>query len=113
MDLLDMVQPVKAEKKEKKEKEKPAKKESKGNTVKKEVKKTSDEEEYKFPFVIYLAAEKKDVSHIFEEGEIYSGEEITKAMLEHGYYEFAGQVTYDYMEDDNVLVPTFQQHKKG
>lgn len=110
MDLLDMVKPVKAEKKEKK---KPAKQGSKDNAVKKEVKKTSDEEGYKFPFVIYLAAEKKDVSHIFEEGEIYSGEEITKAMLEHGYYEFAGQVTYDYMEDDNVLVPTFQQHKKG
>lgn len=69
--------------------------------------------EYKYPFEIYLAAEKRDVSYIFADGQVYTEDQITKAMLEHGFYEFAGNVKYDYIKDDNVLVPVFQQHKKG
>lgn len=84
----------------------------------KKEKKSSDEiqkveEKFKYPFTIYLAAENRDVSHIFDEGVEYSESEITKAMLEHGFYEFAGNVSYDFMESDNVIVPVFQQHKKG
>lgn len=65
------------------------------------------------PFRIYLAAQKMDVSHIFEDGQTYSDTEITKAMLQHGYYEFSGSVKYDFVESENILVPIFQQPKKG
>lgn len=71
------------------------------------------EKSFTAPFLIYLAAEKREFSHIFEAGKSYTEKEITKAMLEHGYYDFAGSVTYDFKESDNVLVPVFQQHKKG
>lgn len=93
--------------------EKPKKKDKKAEktVVKKEEKPKG--KKYKYPFEIYLAAKKRDVSHIFEDGAEYTTDEITKAMLQHGFYEFSGNVTYDYMEKDNVLVPVFQQHKKG
>lgn len=106
MDLMSMLTAKTVE-------EKPKKKEKK---VGKTATKKEDNpvgKKYKYPFEIYLAAEKRDVSHIFEEGTEYTADEITKAMLQHGFYEFSGSVTYDYMEKDNVLVPVFQQHKKG
>lgn len=65
------------------------------------------------PFRIYLAAQKMDVSHIFEDGQTYTESQITKAMLQHGYYEFSGSVKYDFIESENILVPIFQQPKKG
>ncbi|MDO4528481.1 MAG: hypothetical protein Q4C03_06850 [bacterium] len=65
------------------------------------------------PFRIYLAAQKMDVSHIFEENQTYTESQITKAMLQHGYYEFSGSVKYDFVESENILVPIFQQPKKG
>lgn len=65
------------------------------------------------PFRIYLAAQKMDVSHIFEDGQSYASADITKAMLQHGYYEFSGSVKYDFVESENILVPIFQQPKKG
>jgi len=74
---------------------------------------TKIDRKYKYPFQVYLAGRMLDVTHIFEENQEYTSEEINKKMLEHRYYEFAGQTTYDYIEADNVLVPTFQQHKKG
>lgn len=101
--LFDMLEPVEVSSKE--EKKKPEKQASK--------KETKGEKKYKYPFEIYLAAEKRDVSYIFENDKEYTDTEITKKMLEHGFYEFAGSVTYDFMEKDNVLVPIFQQHKKG
>ena len=73
----------------------------------------ANEKSFKAPFRIYLAAEKRDVTHIFEDGKEYTPEEITKAMLQHGYYEFSGSVKYDYVLSENVLVPIFQQPKKG
>lgn len=109
MNLMDMIKPV-AETKV------GPKKDKKAVTKKVETKKTESkkaDKAFKYPFEIYLAAEKKDVSHIFEEGIEYTPEQITKKMLEHGFYEFSGNVTYDFIEKDNVLVPTFQQHKKG
>lgn len=89
--------------------EKPKKKSVDKKTETKKVKVKS----FTAPFLIYLAAEKREFSHIFEAGKSYTEKEITKAMLEHGYYDFAGSVTYDFKESDNVLVPVFQQHKKG
>lgn len=77
-------------------------------------KKTEDKpKKYKYPFVMYYAAQNIDVSHIFEEDKEYTADEITQAMLAHQFYEFSGSITYDFIEADNVLVPTFQQHKKG
>lgn len=106
MDLMSMLTAKSVEKKPKKKEKKAEKK-----VVKKEEKLKG--KKYKYPFEIYLAAEKRDVSHIFEDGTEYTTDEITKAMLQHGFYEFSGSVTYDYMEKDNVLVPVFQQYKKG
>lgn len=91
--------------------EEPKKKSTHKKATKKE--KEKSEKSYTAPFLIYLAAEKRNLSHIFEDGKTYTETDITKAMLEHGYYDFAGNVTYDYKEKDNVLVPAFQQHKKG
>lgn len=109
MDLMSMLQPKTVEEQPKKElKEKKTRKPA----TKKE-KTENGGKKYKYPFNLYLAAEKRDVSHIFNEGVEYTQNEITSAMLQHGYYEFSGNVTYDYMEEDNTLVPTFQQHKKG
>ena len=39
--------------------------------------------------------------------------EITSIMLQHRHYEFAGTMEYSYIEDDNVLVVTGKQHRKG
>ena len=72
-----------------------------------------DAKSFTAPFRIYLAAQKMDVSHIFEDGQSYTESEITKAMLQHGYYEFSGSVKYDFKESENILVPIFQQPKKG
>ena len=34
-------------------------------------------------------------------------------MLDHRHYEFAGEMTYKMFEDDNTLVATAKQYKKG
>lgn len=75
--------------------------------------KTKGAKSFTAPFRIYLAAQKMDVSHIFEDGQTYTESQITKAMLQHGYYEFSGSVKYDFVESENILVPIFQQPKKG
>ncbi len=66
-----------------------------------------------YPFTLHYAGQNRDTDHIFENGKEYTAEEITKSMLNHQYYEFAGKVEYDYIKADNVLVPIFQQHRKG
>lgn len=71
------------------------------------------ETKYKYPFTIHFAGHNIETDHIFEEGKEYTEQEITKRMLEHQYYEFAGSVSYTYMKDENVLLPIFQQYKKG
>lgn len=98
-DLFDMVPEEEVQ-----EETKPKAKEKKEN---KEVKK------YTYPFIMHIAARNIDISHVFEEGKEYSEDEITKAMLEHQFYDFAGSVSYDFIESDNVLIPIFKQHKKG
>lgn len=80
---------------------------------KKSAKKEDTSIKYQYPFRIYLAAQYLDIDRIFEEEKEYSEKEITDAMLNHGFYEFAGNVTYDFRKNDNVLIPIFQQHKKG
>lgn len=97
----------------KKESKKTKKEDVKNKNADKNVKKESAVNKYKYPFRIYLAAQYLEIDHIFEEEKEYTENDITKAMLEHGFYEFAGKVTYDFRKDDNVLIPIFQQHKKG
>ncbi|HAH93318.1 MAG TPA: hypothetical protein DCM01_05510 [Dielma fastidiosa] len=92
---------------------KPAKKEAVKKPEEKKEPKPVDVKKYRYPFIMYYAAQNIDVSHIFEEGKEYTADEITSAMLAHQFYEFSGKVSYDLIEADNVLVPTFQQHKKG
>lgn len=107
--------------KDKSKKEKPAKQaetKSKSESEPKTWKEVNEERKegkksFTAPFRIYLAAQKMDVSHIFEEGQTYTESQITKAMLQHGYYEFSGSVKYDFVESENILVPIFQQPKKG
>ena len=78
-----------------------------------EKKKASTGKSFTYPFTLHYAGRNLDISHIFVEGKTYTEAEITKAMLQHQFYEFSGDVSYDYIESDNVLVPIFKQHKKG
>ena len=109
----EMTQPKKKD--EKPKDEKPKKKAEAKTEAKTEKVKTAEKtgNKYKYPFKVYLAGRFLDIDHIFEENQEYAESEISAALLEHQYYEFAGKVTYDYREQENVLIPTFQQHKKG
>ena len=79
---------------------------------KKSTKKT--EKTYKYPFGIYSEGRLIDVSSYgFVDGQEYAEKEITDIMLQHRHYEFAGTMEYSYIEDDNVLVVTGKQHRKG
>ena len=63
---------------------------------------------------IYSEGRLIDVSSYgFVDGQEYAEDEITKIMLQHRHYEFAGTMEYSYIEDDNVLVVTGKQHRKG
>lgn len=90
-----------------KKKEKPAGK----KTPKK---KSSSEKTYKYPFGVYSEGRLINVSSYgFADGQEYTEKEITDIMLQHRHYEFAGTMEYSYIEDDNVLVVTGKQHRKG
>lgn len=92
---------------EPKKEEKPA-----GKKVPK--KKASTEKTHKYPFGVYSEGRLIDVSSYgFVDGQEYAEDEITKIMLQHRHYEFAGTMEYSYIEDDNVLVVTGKQHRKG
>ena len=92
---------------ESKKEEKPA-----GKKVPK--KKASTEKTHKYPFGVYSEGRLIDVSSYgFVDGQEYAEDEITKIMLQHRHYEFAGTMEYSYIEDDNVLVVTGKQHRKG
>ena len=83
------------------------------NKAKKEdAKKT--ETTYKYPFSLYSEGRTIDISNYgFEDGKEYTEKEITEIMLNHRHYEFAGEMTYKMFADDNVLVATAKQYKKG
>lgn len=70
---------------------------------------------YKYPFLLYVGHDYKDVSHIFTEGKEYSAEEITAAMIAHGCKEFkvAPSVEYEYFADENCLFPKFKLGNRG
>ena len=98
------------------EKLKSDKKETKKSDTKKEEKKETKAEPeklYKFPFQIYFAGTNHDMTGAFEENREYSAKQITDIMLANHFYEFAGTVDYDYIQETNTLVAMFMQHKKG
>lgn len=69
---------------------------------------------YTYPFGLYTEGRMVDISSYgFEDGKTYEDKEITKIMLNHRHYEFAGDIEYNFIKDDNVLVANLKQHKKG
>lgn len=69
---------------------------------------------YTYPFGLYTEGRMVDISSYgFEDGKTYEDKEITKIMLSHQHYEFAGDIEYNFIKDDNVLVANLKQHKKG
>ena len=91
-----------------------SKKEEKPAGKKTPKKKASTEKTYKYPFGVYSEGRLIDVSSYgFVDGQDYTEKEITDIMLKHRHYEFAGTMEYSYIEDDNVLVVTGKQHRKG
>lgn len=81
---------------------------------KKETKKDVPAGSYKYPFGIYSEGRMIDVSSYgFVDDQVYTEEEITSIMLQHRHYEFAGTMEYSFIKDDNVLVVTGKQHRKG
>ncbi|MBR2844673.1 MAG: hypothetical protein IKF00_05620 [Solobacterium sp.] len=95
--------PAEKPKKEKKPAEKTEKKPAEAKTAKR----------YKYPFQVYFAGRVHDLTGFFEDGKEYTEKQISDVMLAQHFYEFSGQVSYDYMEDTNTLVAMFHQHKKG
>lgn len=92
---------------ESKKEEKPA-----GKKVPK--KKASTEKTYKYPFGVYSEGRLIDISSYgFVPGKTYKEDEITKIMLQHQHYEFAGKMEYSFIKEDNVLVVSIAQHRKG
>lgn len=91
-----------------------SKKEEKPASKKVPKKKASTEKTYKYPFGVYSEGRLIDISSYgFVDGQDYTEKEITDNMLKHRHYEFAGTMEYSYIEDDNVLVVTGKQHRKG
>ena len=107
MDLMSMLKPADVEEKQ----EKP-KKEAKPKAAKTD-KKEAKVKEKKFPFGMFFNHSEQDVTHVFQDDKEYTADEISKEMLRHGFYDFSGSVSYDYIQDDNMLVVSFQKHAKG
>lgn len=89
------------------------KKENKNEPKTLEQDKEDKSKKYLYPFKIHFGGETRNVDHIFTEGTEYSEIEIKEAMLNHQFYEFSGEVSFDYRDKDNVLIPIFKHHKKG
>ena len=103
-----MLKPADVE--EKQEKPKKEAKPKAAKTDKKEAK--VKEKKYKFPFGMFFNHSEQDVTHVFQDDKEYTADEISKEMLRHGFYDFSGSVSYDYIQDDNMLVVSFQKHAK-
>ena len=119
MSLWDLMDKKKesetVEKTETTEKEVKKEKETKKTTAKKtDKKKETSKSGYTYPFGLYTEGRIVDISSYgFEDGQTYEDKEITKIMLSHRHYEFAGDIEYNFIKDDNVLVANLKQHKKG
>ena len=70
--------------------------------------------EHLYPFSIYSEGRIIDISSYgFVPGKTYKEDEITKIMLQHQHYEFAGKMEYSFIKEDNVIVVSIAQHRKG
>lgn len=88
--------------------------EKKTASTKKEEKVKEDKPRYDYPFSLYTEGRTVDISNYgFENGKLYTEKEITEIMLKHRHYEFSGEMTYSMIEEDNTLVATAKQYKKG
>ena len=77
-------------------------------------KKEAKKGEHLYPFSIYSEGRIIDISSYgFVPGKTYKEDEITKIMLQHQHYEFAGKMEYSFIKEDNVLVVSIAQHRKG
>ncbi len=94
-------------------KEKITKKTTSNKNKAQKTKTNEDTQKYKYPFNLYTEGRVVETNHIFETGIEYTESEITERMLQHRHYEFAGEMSYRMFEDDNTLVATARQHKKG
>lgn len=116
-DLMDKKkEPETVEKTETTEKEVKKAKETKKTIAKKAAEKKEEKSKsgYTYPFGLYTEGRMVDISSYgFEDGKTYEDKEITKIMLSHRHYEFAGDIEYNFIKDDNVLVANLKQHKKG
>ncbi len=75
----------------------------------------SNEKKYQYPFKIYVKmGEHIQPNHIFGEyGTWYTEKEICNLLFQHGMLEFAGNVTFTYDEQDEMLIPNFKSQKHG
>lgn len=88
------------------------KKEKKTSSKKAESKESNDI--YEYPFSLYTEGRTVDISEYgFEDKKKYTSKEICDIMLRHRHYEFAGEMAFKLFEDDNTLVATAKQYKKG
>lgn len=129
MSLWELLNKPKEEKKEDKEATEKVEKEvakepemtekpkvTKKTTSKKVTKKKEEalKNGYTYPFGLYTEGRMVDISEYgFKDGQVYEDKEITEIMLSHRHYEFAGNIEYNFIKDDNVLVANLKQHKKG
>ena len=109
MDLMSMLKPADVEEKQEKPKKEAKPKAAKTDNTESKVKLKI----YKFPFGMFFNHSEQDVTHVFQDDKEYTADEISKEMLRHGFYDFSGSVSYDYIQDDNMLVVSFQKHAKG
>lgn len=102
-----------------KEEQQPQKKEKKASVKDAKEAKAVDKpkkavEKYEYPFSLYTEGHTVDISEYgFEDGRKYTPKQIDDIMLKHRHYEFAGEMTYKMFKDDNMLVATAKQYKKG
>ncbi len=69
---------------------------------------------WEYPFRIYAkGGDYIQPDHVFEEGVEYTAKEIVTEMLKHGFYEFAGDVKFEYKKEENILIPNFTSQKHG
>lgn len=111
--LEEDIEPVKKQAKQPKSKTKKEGNNDESNETEINKEEKNVKTKHTYPFIIHYAAQNINTDHIFENGKEYTEDEITKAMFNHQFYEFSGSVKYDYRKEENVLVPIFQQHKKG
>lgn len=108
-----IVKEVKEEDKVEEKKKTTAKKaDAKKTTAKKE----KQVETFEYPFSLFLGTANNHIditNYGFEDGKRYTGKEISKIMLQHRDYGFAGDMEYTMMKDDNTLVVNAKQYKKG